>query len=215
MPGIRKTDRRCCAMTAAVVLVICGVSMSGVMAQQQTLPKIRVIDYQGDFTMLLAALPNAYGVTIGLELDAQPHHMVRVSLLDPTLPDVMNAVVQSSGKYQWREAGGFVDVWPLSGSNPFLETRISNFNVKDLSPSQAFDQLFNLPEVQANMKAMNLKRQAPDVSFKKVSDSKFSVNMEGMSLRQALNRIAQELDIKIWVFRYHQNGFFSISTLEK
>ena len=127
----------------------------------------------------------------------------------------MNAIVQSSKKYQWREVGGFVDFWPLAGSNPLLETRISNFNVKDLSPSQAFDQLFNLPEVQANMKAMNLKQRAPDVSPRKMSNASFSVNVQEVSLREALNKIAQESGIGIWVFRSYTNGFFSISTIER
>jgi hypothetical protein len=184
------------------------------MAQQAPQPKVRVIEYQGDLTMLLAALPHSFGVTIGLELDAQPHQLVRVSLLDPTLPDVMNAIVQSSKKYAWREVNGFVDVWPLTGSNPLLETRISNFNAKDLSPSQAFDQLFNLPEVQATMKAMNLKPRAPDAPTKTTYNN-FSVNMEGVSLRQALSKIAQDSGIEIWILRSHPNGYFSISTVDR
>ena len=202
-------------IVAAFVLIICGVSTSGVMAQEPARPPVRVIKYQGDITRILAALPNAYGVTIGLELDAQPFHQVGLSLLDPTLPDVMNAIVQSSKKYQWREAGGTVDVWPSAGGSLLLETRISNFNAKDLSPSQAFDQLFNLPEVQANMQALNLKRRAPDVSSEKVSYNRFSVNVEGVSLREALTKIAQESGIQIWIFRTHPNGFFSISTVER
>ena len=201
-------------IAVAVVLVICGAS--GVMAQQPaTVRTVRVIKYQGDLAMLLAALPSTYGVTVGVELDTPPFQQVNVSLLDATLPDVMNAIVQSSKKYQWREADGFVDFWPLAGSNPLLETRISNFSVKDLSPSQAFDQLFNLPEVQANMKAMNLKQRAPDVYTGKMSNSSFSVNVDGVSLRQALNKIAQESGIGIWIFRNYANGFFSISTIER
>jgi hypothetical protein len=202
-------------IAVAVVLVICGVS-SGVMGQQPaTVRTVRIIQYQGDFAMLLAALPNTYGVTVGVELNAQPLQQVNVSLLDATLSDVMNAIVQSSKRYQWRKADGFVDVWPLAGSNPLLEARISSFNVKDVSPSQAFDQLFNLPEVQANMKAMNLKQRAPDVYSGKMGNSSFSVNVEGVSLRQALNKIAQESGIGIWVFRNYPNGFFSISTIER
>jgi len=200
-------------IAVAVVLVVCGVSMSGVMAQQP--PTLRVIRYQGDMTMLLAALPQTYGVTVGVEVDGQPGHLVNISLLDATLPDVMNAIVQSSKKYQWAEADGFVDVCPLAGCNPLLETRINNFNVKDLSPSQAFDQLFNLPEVQANMKAMNLKRRAPDNFPEKMNNSRFSVNLEGVSLRQALSKIARESGIQIWIFRNYPNGFFSISTVER
>lgn len=200
-------------ITAAVVLVICGFS-SVDMAQQAALPKVRVIEFQGDLRMLMAALPNSFGVTVGLELDAQAPQLVRVSLLDPTLPDVMNAMVQSSKKYTWQEANGFVEVWPITGSNPLLETRISNFNAKDLNPSQAFDQLFNLPEVQSTMKAMNLKRRSPDV-LTKTTYNNFSVNVEGVSLRQALSKIASDSGIQIWVFRSYGNGYFSIDTVDR
>lgn len=202
-------------IAAAVVLGICGVSMSGVIAQQPTPPTVRVIRYEGDITMILAALPHAYGVTVGLELDTQRYHHVGLSLLDATVTDVMNAIVQSSKKYQWRQTGGVIDVWPSAGSNPLLETRIGSFNVKDLSPSEAFDQLLNLPEVQANMTALNLKRRAPDVSPGTLSSSRFSVNLEGVSLREALSKIAQESRIEIWIFRNYPNGFFSISSVER
>ena len=202
-------------IAAAVVLGICGVSMSGVMAQQPAPPTVRVIRYEGDISMILAALPNAYGVTVGLELDTQRYHHVGLSLLDATVTDVMNAIVQSSKKYQWRQTGGFVDVWPSAGSNPLLETRISSLNVKDLTPSEAFDQLLNLPEVQATMTGMNLKRRALDVSPKNLSSSRLTVNLRAVTLREALNKIAQESHIDIWIFRNYPNGFFSISSLDK
>lgn len=202
-------------ITAALVLGICVVSTSDVMAQQPASPTLRIIEYQGDFTMLVAALPNAYGVTMGLELDTQGHHAVRVSLQDATLTDVMTAIVQSVKKYQWRQTGRFIEVSPLAGSNPLLETKIATFNVKDVSASEAFDQLLNLPEVQANMTALNLKRRAPDVSAQKLSSASFSVNLEGVTLREALNKIAQESRIEIWIFRNYANGFFSIGSIEK
>src|SRR5215813_8974798 len=132
-------------IAAAVVLLICSVSMSGIMAQQRTpVQQLRVIDYSGDMTMLLAAMSDTYGVTVGLELEAQPPRQIKVSLVDATLTDIMNAIVRSSKRYQWgEEDDGFIGVCPLSGCNPLFETRISNFNVKDLSASEAFDQLFN------------------------------------------------------------------------
>jgi hypothetical protein len=206
-------------IAAAVVLGTCAVSMSGVMAQQPAPQIVRVIQFKGDMTSLLAALPNTYGVTVGLELDSQRYHRVALSLEDATVTDVMNALVQSSKKYQWRQTGGFVDVWPVAGGNALLETRISSFKVKELSPLEAFDQLLNLPEVQANMTSLNLKRRAPDVrpdvSPEKQSSSRFSVSVEGVSLREALNEIAHESHIDIWVFRNYPNGFFSISSVEK
>jgi hypothetical protein len=202
-------------IAAAVVLGICAVSMSGVMAQQPTPSTLRAVQYEGDMTMILAALPNPYGVTVGLELDTQHYYQVSLHLDYPTITDVMNAMVQSSKKFQWRQNGDFIDVWPLAGGNPLLETRISSFNVKDLSPSEALDQLFNLPEVQGNMTTLNLKRRAPDGRPVKLSSAKFSVNLEGVSLREALNKIAQESHLEIWIFRNYPNGFFSISSIER
>jgi len=202
-------------IAAAVVLGICGVSTSGIMAQQPAPQTVRIIRFDGDMTMILAALPNAYGVTVGVELDTQRVHSVGLSLQDATVTDVMTAIVQSSKQYEWRQTGEFVDVWPSAGSNPLLETRIGSFNVKDVSASEAFDQLLNLPEVQANMTTLNLKRRAPDVSPRKLSSSRFSVNLEGVTLREALNKIAQESRIEIWIFRNYPNGFFSINSVER
>src|ERR1041384_808406 len=196
-------------IAAAVVLGICPVSMSGVSPQQQVPPQLRVVRYDGDMTRILAEMTNVYGVTVGLELDTQRYQRVEMSLTDATLTDVLNAIVQSSKKYQWRQTDRFVEVWPLAGGNPLLETRISSFKVKDLSASEAFDQLFSLPEVQANMTTLNLKRRAPDGRPEKLSSSRFSVNLEGVTLREALNRIAQESHIEIWIFRNYPNGFFS------
>lgn len=200
-------------IVTVVFLGICGVSMSGVMAQQPA--TLKTIQYDGDFTMILAALPNAYGVTVGLELDTQRYHRVALSLMDANVTDVMNAIAQSSKKYQWRQNGEFVDVWPMTGGNPLLETRISSFNVKDLSQSEAFDRLLNLPEVQASMTALNLKRRAPEGPPAKLSNSKFSVNLEGVSLREALNKVARESGMEIWIFRNYPNGFFSISSIDR
>ena len=204
----------CKLIVAAVVLGSCAVLTSGVMAQQPASP-LRVVQFHGDMTPLLAALPSTFGVTVGLELDTQRYHRVEVSLLDATVTDVMNAIVQSSRKYQWRQTGEFIEVWPLAGGNPLLDTRISSFKVKDLSPSEAFDQLLNLPEVQGSMANLNLKRQAPEKPPAKLSSSKFSVDLEGVSLREALDRIAQESRLEIWIFRNYPNGFFSISSMER
>src|ERR1044071_8074056 len=116
-------------IAAAVFLGICAVSMSGVSAQQLPVTTLRVIQLQGDFAMALANLTTTYGVTIGLELDNQRYQKISLSLMDANVTDVVNALIQSSKKYQWRQTGGFIDVGTLAGGNPFLDTRIKNFNV--------------------------------------------------------------------------------------
>ena len=200
----------------AVVLGICAVSMSGVMAQQPPARStLRAITYEGDMTNVLSALPGAYGVTVGLELDSQRYRHVGIALSDATLTDVMNAIVQAAKKYQWRQTGEVVEVWPTAGTNPLLETRINNFNVKNVSALEAFNRLFTLPEVLANMRELNLQRRAPDESPEKLTSSRLSVDLEGVTLREALNKIAQESHIEIWIFRNYPNGFFSITSVDR
>ena len=202
-------------IAAVVVLGICEMSTSGVMAQQPARSSLRIIRYNGDFTSLIAALPSTFGVTVGLELDTRGYDRVELSLDDATLTDVMNAIVKSSKRYEWRQTGGFIDIWPVGGSNPLLDTRIGSFKVKDVNPAEAFDQLLNLPEVQASMTALNLKRRAPEASAGKLSSATFSVNLEGVSLREALNKIAQESRMEIWVFRNYPNSSFSLGSVDR
>jgi len=65
------------------------------------------------------------------------------------------------------------------------------------------------------MIALNMKRRAPDASAGKLSSARFSLNLEGVSLREALDKIAQESRIEIWVFRNYPNGFFSIGSVAR
>jgi hypothetical protein len=206
-------------IATAIVCTICS-CVSLVVAQQPSQPGIRtpaVIEFQGDMRMLLAALPDSYGVTIGLELDMQQHPvLVRVSLKDdPSLADVMNAIVTSARTYHWREADGFVEVLPLAGSNSLLETRINSFKSRDVNEGQAFDLLFGLPEVYNTMQALNLQRRSPNWEFVRMTGNRFPVDLEGATVRHALNKIAQGSGNRFWIFSNYRNGTFSISTLTR
>lgn len=202
-------------LTAGVVLTICGVSISPTIGQQTSASRIqppRVIQYDGDMASMLAHLPEMYGVTIGLEVDAQqPQSRVGFYLLDPTLPDVVNAIVKSAPRYKWRESDEFIEVFPLAGSSPLLDTMISNFRTSDVDEAGAINQLINLPEMQANMKALSLNRRALGGTSTEKKGKKFSVNLEGVTLRQALHKIAKDSGGRFWIFRSYSDGFFSIS----
>jgi hypothetical protein len=202
-------------LTAGVILLtICGASVSPTMAQQTSTSRTQhpaVIKYDGDMTSMLAHLTKIYGVTIGLEVDPQqPQSQVEFYLLNPTLPDVLNAIVKSAPNYQWRESDGFIEVLPMAGSSPLLDTMISRFGTSDVDEAGAFNQLLNLPELQANMRAMSLKGRAlGDTSTEKAE--KFSVNLESVTFRQALHKIAKLSSGRFWIFRNNSDGSFSIS----
>jgi len=197
------------------LLAIAAVCAGTALAQQTSTPasqKLRVISFHGDMAALLGQLAQSYGVTIGMEADARkPRSEVTVELHDATLPDILNAIVESEPRYRWRDNSGFIEVFPVSGTNPLLDLTI-NFQVRDVKQDDMLDQLMNLPEVQAGMAALNLKRRVSDRPSSRTREEKFSLSLEQVSLRQALDRIAKESGAMFWLFRQDDEGSLSVST---
>jgi hypothetical protein len=159
---------------------------------------------------LLANLTNVYDRTIGLEVDPRrPRSTVGFYLKDPTLADVLNAVTKSSPLYRWNEKEEFIEVVPLGGSSPFLDTRISNFRVDYADGAEAVSQLVNLPEVQASMNTMRLRYRDPANSRAIDAGKKMSFTLQDVTLRQVLNKIANENGSRFWIL--HRNGAGAIS----
>ena len=106
----------------------------------------------------------------------------------------------------------FIEVFPLAGSSPLLDTMISSFRTSDVDEAGAINQLLNLPEMQANMRAMSLNRRALGGTSTEKKGEKCSVNLEGVTLRQALHKIGKDSGGRFWIFRNYSDGSFSISS---
>ena len=201
---------------ALFVLAVYCACVSPALGQPTPAPRTRlpaVIKYDGDMAAMLANLTDIYGVTIGLEINPQqPRAQVGFDLRDPTLTDVLNAITKSAPRYQWRQSGEFIEVLPQQDSSPLLETIVSSFRVTEVDGTEAFNQLLNLPDVQASMRAMRLnRRDLTNASARQSKSAKFSLSLEGITMRQALNRIANEDRARFWIFQRDRNGYFSIS----
>ena len=207
-------------ITALVLFMVIGaVSVSPIMGQQRTpskIPPLRIIKYDGDMASLLAVLSKDFGVTIGLEI-APKQLQPRVSLYvkDATLADILNAIVKSAPAYEWRERNGCIEVLPVEGSNPFLDTMINSFQVTEVDHTEAVNRLLNLPDVQANLTSMSLTRkELSNTSATRAyatRTGKLSVKLEGVTVRQALSTIANESRARFWIFQPLGNGLFTIS----
>lgn len=200
-------------IAAVVFFMIWGVAVSPVMAQQTsaTSQTPRVIKFDGDMAAMLVHLTEIFGVTIGLEVDPKrPKSRVSFYLRDPTLNDVLNAIVKSDPTYQWRERGGCIEVLPLEASNPLLDVIIGNFRVSEVDQTGAINRLLNLPDVQAAVRAMSLNLQDAANASTETKKEKFSLNLGSVTIRQALSMIANESGGRFWVFRASGDGLFSI-----
>ncbi len=174
-------------------------------------PPLRMIHYHGDMAGLLATFAEDYGVIIGLEADPKkPKPEVTIDLRDATLRDILNGIVESEPRYQWRESDGYIEVLPTSGSSILLDTPVASFQVKDVRRGEAIDQLMTLPEVQALTISINLKLRPAGPWPRWAKDEKFSLSLNKVTLRQALQRIMKESGVKFWMFRTYDDGSFSI-----
>jgi len=193
------------------LLLICALSLQ-VMGQQpaRTEPTpLRVISYDGDMAALLAQLAKTYDLTMGLEIaPVMPAPRAKFFVKEATLADLMNAIVKSAPAYQWRSGDGFVEVFPVRGTSPLLDTTISSFKVSDVDFGEAINRLIRLPEVQNNIKSAGFQEREPKETFK---SAKFSATLESLTMRQALTRIATESGSRFWVFHTSPDGFVSIS----
>ncbi len=73
---------------------------------------------------------------------------VNFTLSKPTLQGVLESIVASDPQYRWEVQGGAVNLLPHSGTQPFLETPIPKYEVRDAETlDQALNTLLALPEV--------------------------------------------------------------------
>lgn len=184
-----------------LALAACPHDLAGQIPPARKDRPIGHIRYEGDMAGLLSKLAQAFDVTIGLEVYPwRPTVPVKIELSEPTIADILNAVVSSAPGYRWREAEGAYEVSTVGEGCPLLDTRIEEFQVSGVTQAEAVDQLMNLPEVQAGMSALNVRYEVRNSRPARQGAEKFSLSVRGASLRQALHQIAGSSGGRFWEF---------------
>jgi hypothetical protein len=175
--------------------------------------RLRLIDYNGDLRMLVAQLPKSFDVTIGFEMDSrQPQAAARVMLTNPTVDDVIAAIVQNNPNYTWRRHSNTIEILPSNDAASFLDAQVDSFQVSEATADDAVRDLLKLNEVQAVLAQAGL-RLAPLIENTKTVSTKISLDLANVSIRQVLNNIASACGSQFWVLQRvgPRNEFFSIS----
>jgi len=185
----------------AVLIAFPILTTSGQTSGNREQRQIRIVDYAGDLLSFLTHLPKTYDVTIGFEVDPlEPRSYVTFGVRNAKLEDVMDAIVKNKPSYTWRGVGNAVEVYPTDRPHPLLETRINSFRVEDVSAAETLQQLLALNEVQQAMTVSKL-RLAQSNKMQPEQGDRLSINFEAITLREALDRIAERSGLKFWVFR--------------
>ena len=88
-----------------------------------------------EMAAILQSLAADCDVTIGLEADPEkPRSQISLDLRSVNFSQILNGIVQAEPRYKWRESNGHIDVLPVSGGLGLLDSRIEEFQVKDVKP---------------------------------------------------------------------------------
>ena len=195
---------------ATIVIIVCaGAALAA--GQKPRPEQLRVVEMSGvEMGALLATLALDCSVTIGFEADPnRPRSPIELHLRDVNCRQVIEGTVKAEPRYQLRESKWFMEVLPAKAGLSFLDTPIGSFQLNDVTRELAVNRVFGLPAVQAQALAMNLKVRTP-LPPAEGRNEKLSFDFSGMTLRQALNRIAEDSGAKFWSARKFPDGTYEI-----
>jgi hypothetical protein len=200
------------ALTGILALACVWTPLSLGQQQSTRLEQTRLIHFNHvDVGLILAHMAFDYETTVGFEVDpAKLQSPIDLDLRDVVaFRQVLDGIVKAEPGYQWRENDGAIEVRPINGGSSLLDTPIQSFQVKDVSRFAAINRLLSLPEVQAIASSMNLKTRPP-IGLSEQTE-KLSFDLSGVTLRQALNRIATDSGGRFWAFRRYPDGTFEVT----
>lgn len=118
------------------------------------------------------------------------------------LQQVLDTIVNADPRYKWVNEDGVINLLPSIGEPSLLQTPIKRFRAKDVSFARdALKSLLALPEVQKAMIRLHLKPGVNIfVSPQSPNPKSFSVSVEDITLREALNAIARAQGREVWEY---------------
>ena len=201
-------------MWAGILVIACVcLPISGGAQKPTRSEQARRVYFNGvRMATILANIAFDYDVTIGLETDPEKaDSQINLDLRDVHFTQILDGIVKAEPRYQWRERDECIEVFPIAGGSSLLDTPIQSFRVRDVNRDLALNRLLGLPEVRALTLSMKLKMRPPYPQSERTKDEKLSFDLSGVTLRQALNRIASDSGARFWVYRRYPDGTFEIT----
>jgi hypothetical protein len=196
------------------VLIVCSLGMllsclvfaqsrtSGTSSLQQNLERGVFSDRERSFTT-----PEAFRATLtrarvagGMVMVGGCHPNASAKSWNPQgqpLGQVLNEIVRADKNYKWEIQDGAINLLPVGGEPPLLQTYIGEFNITTKSSLDALNQLQQRAEVKQGMSNVQLSGGLAMVMYSR-PPTEFSVQFKGGTLRQALNAIAVSSGSDVW-----------------
>lgn len=134
-----------------------------------------------------------------LVVESKPH----LSLDFASSEAALNTIVRQDPHYAWSLEDGVVNLIPINREPDFLKTQIKRFRLEgDLNIHLALEKLLGLPEVKIKAAEINLNRGLMYGGLQSPRDSKshLKLDLENVTLREALNEIVRKDGMGVWKY---------------
>lgn len=132
-----------------------------------------------------------------------------------TLPELLDSLVAAVPQYKWQSEHGIVNIIPAGGVPPLLDVRVAHFRAARVkTPDEALGHLLETPEVREAMSRPDVgwrllrgkfSSYSPNAEGSEAAKS-FSVSLDNLTVREALNAIARAHGRAMWTFRGNNCG---------
>jgi hypothetical protein len=156
---------------------------------------------KNDIAGAVLALALDTGVPIGVEVLAGPGEEFDVTAAGSTLGTELNKLVRNDPRYQWKQIGKAIDIFPKDEPDFVFDVPVDHFELKDGFPAQMIQELLRDPAVAAHL--AKAKVTAGTWVAGSASRQRASVNIEKATFRRALNDIVVAVGRSGWT-AFHQ-----------
>jgi hypothetical protein len=156
---------------------------------------------KNDIAGAVLALALDTGVPIGVEVLAGPGEEFDVTAAGSTLGTELNKLVRNDPRYQWKQIGKAIDIFPKDEPDFVFDVPVDHFESKDGFPVQMIQELLRDPAVAARL--AKAKVTAGTWVAGSASRQRASVNIEKATFRRALNDIVVAVGRSGWT-AFHQ-----------
>ena len=184
-----------------VILFFCTAPSALCQQPSPTPAPVKLVRFNGAMVPFVASIAQAYGATIGLEIDpAEPDPNLEIAVDEATIEDVLNAVVRFKPTYSWSKSVNAFALFPKDRRNPLLDTVIASCQISDVDHADAVNKLLSLPDVEAKMIAARLYRVVATNQVE-TNAKRISLRLSNVTMRQVLDSIATDSGSRFWILQ--------------
>ncbi|MBV9761422.1 MAG: hypothetical protein JO340_12725 [Acidobacteriaceae bacterium] len=160
---------------------------------------------QTDTTAYMVAmnLSITYSVPIGFEgVPEDPEKSITITVSSSTIRGVLDELAMIDPRYEWRVGSdGVINIFPRRRSEALLDVKIAGFRVERVNRQQAIGTLLYSPEIARALTSLRVTERTPvtaDTYQNTGSIPVFSLSLEGVSMRTALDAITRASGSLFW-----------------